>query len=425
MPKPRDGETRKDFVDRCVPIVIDEGTAKDGKQAVAVCNSMWEQDKKKGLAEFSFTIKKASLDPETGEMRWRADTSDTEIDSYGDKMSLSLYEDFLSRIEKSEAPPEEFTSDYWSGGMPYLSISHYPDLNGAGVPGEVSDLYIDGSYLKAKGTFFDTPLGKKCWEAVKSDFKNGAENKVRISIAFLDLQHKHLSNDYVFERSMDEEEKYGFCIECLKEMVSGEYGGLEYQKGSLIHLALTRVPVNKRTLMEVDKSMTTRKEDAESIVEELAEDLEEQAASINKALVIKAEDEASEDVILNLSERLDGIEKSLMEIRSLLEKEEVVEEEEIIIPVVEQPEEEIVEETKSDLTELAELLVPAFDGINSKLELLTTAITQQSKDRRQTGIPERRSIDPQTVSEQLGLPPLDRSKPTSIRELAMRSVMGR
>ena len=46
MPTPNTGETRSAFVSRCVPIVLKEGTAKDNKQAVAVCHSMWDKSKK-------------------------------------------------------------------------------------------------------------------------------------------------------------------------------------------------------------------------------------------------------------------------------------------------------------------------------------------------------------------------------------------
>lgn len=42
MPKPRKDEGHKDFVDRCIPIVIKDGTAKDGSQGKAVCESMWK-----------------------------------------------------------------------------------------------------------------------------------------------------------------------------------------------------------------------------------------------------------------------------------------------------------------------------------------------------------------------------------------------
>jgi hypothetical protein len=43
MPTVQPGESKKAFVDRCMPIVIREGTATDGAQAFAVCQSMWDQ----------------------------------------------------------------------------------------------------------------------------------------------------------------------------------------------------------------------------------------------------------------------------------------------------------------------------------------------------------------------------------------------
>jgi len=45
MPKPRQGESRQDFVNRCVPIVINDGTAQNPNQAVAICNSLFEDKK--------------------------------------------------------------------------------------------------------------------------------------------------------------------------------------------------------------------------------------------------------------------------------------------------------------------------------------------------------------------------------------------
>jgi hypothetical protein len=43
MPKPIPNETKDDYISRCVGVLINEGKPKD--QAVAICNSMWEQDK--------------------------------------------------------------------------------------------------------------------------------------------------------------------------------------------------------------------------------------------------------------------------------------------------------------------------------------------------------------------------------------------
>lgn len=41
MPNPQPGESKDDFVKRCIPIVIDDGTAKDGAQAFAICTNMY------------------------------------------------------------------------------------------------------------------------------------------------------------------------------------------------------------------------------------------------------------------------------------------------------------------------------------------------------------------------------------------------
>ena len=46
MPMPGKKETQEDFVSRCIPIVLEEGTAKNQKQAAAICFSMWREAKK-------------------------------------------------------------------------------------------------------------------------------------------------------------------------------------------------------------------------------------------------------------------------------------------------------------------------------------------------------------------------------------------
>ena len=43
MPEPRPDEEQSAFMGRCVPMVLDEGTAEDQEQAVAMCFSMWRQ----------------------------------------------------------------------------------------------------------------------------------------------------------------------------------------------------------------------------------------------------------------------------------------------------------------------------------------------------------------------------------------------
>jgi len=66
MPEPRSGESRSDFIERCIPIVLEDGTAEDQDQAVAVCISMWDQGKGAGMEhEYkTFDFKVTSFDYE-------------------------------------------------------------------------------------------------------------------------------------------------------------------------------------------------------------------------------------------------------------------------------------------------------------------------------------------------------------------------
>jgi hypothetical protein len=65
---PSKGEHEKDFIERCIKYVINEG--KDSEQAVAICNSMWKEH----FAEESYTDypKEASENAKTA-LRWAED----------------------------------------------------------------------------------------------------------------------------------------------------------------------------------------------------------------------------------------------------------------------------------------------------------------------------------------------------------------
>lgn len=269
----------------------------------AIKNAGWHKGadgkwtKKAAFAEFSMVLRDIAYNKPTNEMRWKAVASDTDEDSYGDSMSLELFNDFINRINSKEPPPEEFRSEFWNGGYPYVSISHYPDMSGDAVPGDVRKVYVDGNRFKSEGTFFDTPLGKACFRSLYEELnwtpEKSEKDPVRVSIGFLDWAHKHKSDGSTFERkSIDD-----ICPRCVEETLMSltqdgyERYGKIYLKGHLIHEALTRVPVNKRTSMEVDRSeaddMVTQKEDAASIIgKELAEELEEKAKLVGKSEVL-------------------------------------------------------------------------------------------------------------------------------------------
>jgi cation transport regulator ChaB len=275
---------------------------------------------KSELAQFSLAIVKASFDKATQEYRWRAVASDTDDDLYGDNMSVTLFDGFLQRIEDGTIPPEDYVTEAWAGGMPYISISHYPDLNGKGIPGEIRSIYRDGNRLKGTGVFFNDALGKACFDSVCKSLYGDEEDKehpVRLSIAFLDYEHRHKETNTVFTRS----EVGEVCEECFRSMLTGKSNPKEYLDGHLIHWALTRVPVNPRTAMdaEMERSMNeikTRKDDAASIVgDELAEILDNENELVGKSqtMVIKSETDETEEPVQDEQETTDSLPTETLE----------------------------------------------------------------------------------------------------------------
>ena len=253
---------------------------------------------KTGIVEMSMRISKASYNKsEASAMKWTAIDSDIDADLYDEQMSIELYRDFVDRIEKSIPVPEEFLESIcendWCGGMPYLSIAHYKAGTGlCNVPGKVESVFIDGTRLKSKGTLYDNDMGRKVFNALREDLymkeKSADHLPVRISIGFLDLEHKHLASaggqEFTFIRSNVGQ----ICPLCAQGV-----GGKIYMKGQLVHLAMTRVPVNPRTEMGLlEKSMdeiTTKRDDAKSIIGELAEELEEKSIA-QDVLVVRADE---------------------------------------------------------------------------------------------------------------------------------------
>ena len=295
--------------------------------------------KRPELVEFSMYITKSTI--RNGVMTWASVNSDTDPDSYQERMSLDLYKDFIANIKDERSLPETLKSvvcsDYWCGGMPYLSVSHYPDLNGQAVPGEPLEIYIDGNQLKAKGILNDTALGHAVWRSLKDDKNKKPEEKIRISIGFLDTAHKHGENGDVWVR----ESRYSLCPECLQGV-----GQKIYVKGHLVHLALTRVPVNKRTEMILEeKSMAkkkiTRKDDAASIVgDELAEEIEvKQKATTQRS-----------DALVEMSETEEETQELIEEVEDVKEPSDEAE-----VPSVEEPA-EVTEEAVAEPVEKSEVV---------------------------------------------------------------------
>lgn len=261
----------------------------DKEKALAHMRALWANVHDSAIAEFGMSIVKATS--KDGEMKWRSVNSDIEEDYFGERMSLELFADFNKHIENKDSIPEIFRNaiceEDWCGGMPYVSLSHYKTgANKVNVPGEVSKVYVDGKALKSTGILYDTPLGKAVYKSLEKDLVERSGNPVRISIGFLDMEHSH-GDKFTFTRK-GLTDKCPLCKEGIGDKI--------YKKGYLVHLALTRVPANPRTEMELElKSMTTKIQDVESIVkdEEVIKTLDLKSLA-EDVLVIKTDD-ADED----------------------------------------------------------------------------------------------------------------------------------
>lgn len=242
------------------------------------------------LVEVSLTITKASLQPD-GSMRWLAVVSDTSPDSTGESTSIPLFQDWIRRATTGQRvdwlPPPR---------MPFLGISHYPDLDGAGEAGVTEKMYIDGDKFKASGIFYDNPIGRALFAVVKAEADlvrrgEAVPKPVRISAAWWDIGHSHGAFSFLRKSLTDT------CPMCAKG------GSIDkvYLMGQPDHFASTRVPIHPRTSLALtERAMTTRKEDAATIVgEELAEELESKSQLVGKsetespAIVVKASRDAS------------------------------------------------------------------------------------------------------------------------------------
>jgi len=198
------------------------------------------------IATHEMFITRVAKDRQTGVLRWFSKASGIERDLYDERMSVELFKDFVKRVESKEDAPTPFSSKAWAGGLPYLGVAHYLDLNGDGIAGDTERVWIDGDIFKAKGTFRKTAIGLASYKAIKNDFSENKpdEFRVRVSIAFIDWAHEHegfgnfTRNDLI--------DRCDMCERGLGEKV--------YRAGHLVHLALTRRPAYPRASIALEEN---------------------------------------------------------------------------------------------------------------------------------------------------------------------------
>lgn len=190
-------------------------------------------------------ITRVAKDRQSGVKRWFSSASGVERDLYDERMSVDLFNDFVGRVESRDEVPPPFSSKAWNGGLPYLGVAHYLDLNGEGIAGPTEQIYIDGDYFKAKGTFSDSRLGAASYASIKRDIEEDLphEFRVRVSIAFIDWKHEHEGFGTFTRRDMLD--RCDMCERGLGEKI--------YKAGHLVHLALTRRPAYPKASIDLEE----------------------------------------------------------------------------------------------------------------------------------------------------------------------------
>lgn len=189
-----------------------------------------EWNKKEDKSDYTYLsmyITKAVTN-DKGEMNWFGTASDIGLDLFEDRTSIDLFKSFIENLDGNE----------------YVSLSHYPDLNGKAELGKITHLFIDGDKLKAKGNFHDNELGKRAFNAIRKDRRDNVEqnNRIRISIGFLDRKHIHVDKG-----GWDAKEDRP-CMLCMRKTK-----GKIFLEGKLIHAALTRIPARVTTEINVEE----------------------------------------------------------------------------------------------------------------------------------------------------------------------------
>ena len=146
MPEPRAGESEVDFVARCIPVVIEDGTAEDGSQANAICHSMYQDAQK---AVNGNALKAVGQDDDTL-------TVANYIILFGGRDLEGLASDRVNGDgSKGErfAPTVEVESAYTKAGVLYVDWEHGRGkmVDGADAPGR------------------DDVLGTVNWKTAKRD----------------------------------------------------------------------------------------------------------------------------------------------------------------------------------------------------------------------------------------------------------------
>jgi len=145
MPTPHpDTETEDEFVERCIPVVLDDGTTDDGDQAAAICHSMYQDAAKAKARPLHLEHKNLPLQiKDIGEREFHGHAAIFgNVDLGGDIILEGAFKKSLASHKRNSTWPPMF----WM---------HHPDQ----VPGVWKSIEEDDIGLAVHGELVETELG--------------------------------------------------------------------------------------------------------------------------------------------------------------------------------------------------------------------------------------------------------------------------
>lgn len=194
MPNPKDYKDKESFMKACIPMVQDEGTAKNPDQAVAICSHMWQdKDKKKNtVMKKLFVFNSDLVCHYESNLTIGSNSNTTDTSSFNKYSEYDLVIDKCVMIvgEKEYNGVHFFTNEIKKSvksfdGVP-INIDHSDDKIGD-IVGYIKDVKMDGDKLICVPVFDrETKRYDEVMGYIKTRFNAGSIPNVSIG-AWVDI----------------------------------------------------------------------------------------------------------------------------------------------------------------------------------------------------------------------------------------------
>lgn len=267
MPTPNSGETRDEFVSRCIPILVDEGTPQD--QAEAICMSMYEENGKstpppehKEIEFDNFQVKQSDVIVDGEELEVATFTGVANVMDHKDLGGDVIHKGaFKKTLEEKE------------GSVPFVTDHTYKIKNSIGV----AFLEEQGNLLKAEVDVLvsNNPEGKEFLS--KAKFFKARGKPLGLSIGYDIPKGKYEMKDgvrHIYEIKLFEVSGVLFPMNELSRAVGFkgyDFDSLEEQKELIEKILDSKGQHLGEFLNRAVNEMAASQEDVQRIIGELSD----------------------------------------------------------------------------------------------------------------------------------------------------------